>query len=136
MEEKKYGEDNVKSYSDVFFLMLLYQIYILYKNGYVYQDIKISDIFITNDLFKKDYLRIELGFKINKKIIIDYKNGKFNFYGNKPIILNLNIKESKNNDDFIKSIKQLYDIFIKSNIIKQINFSLNYPDMIYDFINS
>ena len=135
MEEKKYGEDNVKSYSDVFFLMLLYQIYILYKNGYVYQDIKISDIFITNDLFKKDYLRIELGFKINKKIIIDYKNGKFNFYGNKPIILNLNIKESKNNDDFIKSIKQLYDIFIKSNIIKQINFSLNYPDMIYDFIN-
>jgi len=137
-EEIRYGFDNKKNYSNVFFLMLLYQIYVLYKNGYVFENFESNNIFICNDLSRKDYLRIELGFKLDKKIIIDYKDGKYNFYGHKPIILNVKINKlnkSNNVDGFIKSIDQLCKIFIHSDISKNITKDNEYPEIIFNFID-
>jgi hypothetical protein len=132
LEEKKskYGEESKNNFMNVFFMILLYNIYVTYKNGYIYEDINEKNIFITNDLAKKDYLLIELQFKLDKKLIINFSNGKYNFYGFKPIILNSNLIKNSNLDNFIESVKQLYSIF-KLTISNE----FKYPDIIYNFIN-
>jgi hypothetical protein len=136
-EETKYGYLTKKNYSNVFFLMLLYQVYTLFQNGFVFENINPSNIFVCGDLLKKYHIKLELDFRSDKIIIINYKDGLYNFYGYKPIIFNVGIKKSNNPSDIIKSIIQLDNIFthsdIKNNLDKK---ELNYTNLIFKFIDS
>ena len=88
---------------------------------------------MTND----KNLSIELNFKSDKKILINHNNGKFNIHGFKPILMNINhLIESNDVKKFIKSLQKLKDIFINSDIKNELNLDLNYPECLYNFIDT
>lgn len=138
-EDKAY-KGSLKNYSDVFFLLLLYQLYkIYYTYGYVYTNISADYIVIANNLLNHDYLKIELDFKLNKKILINYKDGKYNFYGNIPFLINVHqLEQQKDDTKFKESLQQLKNIFKESLIKDKLNLDLkkSCSENIYDFIDN
>lgn len=138
-EYKKYNDPDIKrNYSNVFFLLIVYQLYILFKDyNLLYTNFDINSIYITTDLTNDKNLSIELNFKSDKKILINHNNGKFNIYGFKPILMNINhLIESNDVKKFIKSLQKLKDIFINSDIKNELNLDLNYPECLYNFIDT
>jgi hypothetical protein len=137
-EYTKYNNwDSIKNYNNVFFLMILYQMYVLFKDyNLIYTDFDINSMYISTDFINDKHLCIELNFKLDKKILIFYNNGKFNFYGFKVVLLNINnLIQSNDVNIFKKSLQKIKDIFVSSDIKDKLNLDLNYPECLYNFVD-
>jgi hypothetical protein len=134
---KYHNVDSIKNYSNVFFLMILYQMHVLYKDyKLIYTNFDINSIYITTDFINDKHLCIELNFKLDKKILIFYKDGRFNFYGFKAVLLNIyKLIQSDDVNIFKKSLQKIKDIFVSSDIKDKLNLDLNYPDCLYNFVD-